>query len=192
MADEIDPLAAAMLATLKANNADGGDDADDDRLARQMASIEDDDWLVGPEDGTEKRCGGPGSGVPGPCAVAGGAAEKAQSLIARAKELPAKAWSAVKEKVAAAYSKLETKYGGKMATAIVAAGIIGTLAPLPGATLLATAPLIGAAELYNRLASRRDDFAELSEDEIQRLGKEWMAELLADWQENDLPGFDKE
>lgn len=131
--------------------------------------------------------GGPGSGPhPGP---GHGADEKAASLVARAKELPAKAWEAAKAKVGAAYQKLEAKYGSKMAVTIVAAGIVGTLAPLPGATLLATAPLIGAAELYQRISGRRDQA--LSSDEIAKLGKDWMAELLADWEENDLPEWEK-
>lgn len=153
------------------------------------------------------KCGGEG-GTPGPCAGPGhdepstsqGAAtihaqadKPSKSLAERARELPAKVYNKAKEKVAGHYEKLAARYGKGMAIAIVGAGIVGTAAPLPGTTIIAAAPLIALAELYRAMSGKKADEGEqeLSEDELMKLGKEFVSQLLEEWgKENEVSSQD--
>lgn len=136
-------------------------------------------WAKLQEDGADvekfaERFGGPGSGRrPG------------SGLLSRAKELPRqileKAVSKAKEK----YGQLEARYGRKYALAIMGAGIAGVPVPVPGASLLMAAPVIGAAELHRRLSlGHFDEPANgqvvLTPATIQALGKRFIQELQAE------------
>lgn len=92
----------------------------------------------------DKRCGGPGSGVPGPCPEGGAAS----SWMEKAKALPAKAVQFAKDKAQGLYDKMEAKYGSKWAKAILTTAIV-TL-PIPGSTLgvLAMTGLAAVASKY--------------------------------------------
>jgi len=119
------------------------------------------------------KCGGEGSGKPGPCPeggaddtapkpaagankpAAGGSAELHQAATGSARkwtkriaDLPGKVYQAAKNKVVQKYQKLEGRYGRKTAIAIMGAALLGTAVPLPGTSLVAAAPIVGCAELY--------------------------------------------
>ena len=81
------------------------------------------------------------------------AADASKTWISRAKELPVKVWERAKTIARDKYAKLEARYGRPTALAIMGAGIVGTAIPIPGATLVATAPIVGVAEIYLRPVS---------------------------------------
>jgi HK97 family phage portal protein len=164
-----------------------------------------------------RSCGGPGSGVPGPCPEekqqekgtgSQGLHEQAQSAAKSwgewAKELPGRILSAAKDKITTKYNQLSERYGKGMALAIMGAGILATPIPVPGTTFVAVAPLIAAGEIYRALAGSKgaknlrallaqDGEADgMTDDEITKLGKEWMAEILKEWQDEDMPKLEQE
>lgn len=114
--------------------------------------------------------------------LAGTSANKVQSLADHVRKLPAAIAAKVKEKVRATYSKLESRYGKKTAILILGAGLAGVPLPIPGSSLIAAAPFLAAAELYLKFGSSKS-VSELSQDEIGRLGKEFMDELMQGWNE---------
>lgn len=148
------------------------------------------------------KCGGEG-GKPGPCgdggadqgggkvgheaaaAVHEAATEKARSLIGRIKDVPKAIYGKAKDKVQKTYEGLKEKYGKGWAVAIMAAGVVGTATPLPGGGLIAAAPLLACAKLHMSLsASKAIDPSALdsiTHDELMKLGKEVMDQLLAEW-----------
>lgn len=101
-----------------------------------------------------------------------------------AAKIPAKAYHAAKTRVAAKYQQLEGRYGRSMAVAIMTAGVAGLPLPVPGSSLITAAPVIAVAELIRHfkgpLAPTLIESEELSQEEIERLGKEWIEELLAE------------
>ena len=104
----------------------------------------------------------------------GDAHSKASEWVGLAKRLPAKTWERAKAKAKEKYSKLEARYGRKLAIAILAAGIAGTATPLPGGGLVAAAPILAVAEMYVRLrpakAFRKSlSLAELAERSAERV-----------------------
>lgn len=102
---------------------------------------------------------------------------KAKTWGQKLKSLPAKVVSAVRNKVKEKFAQLETRYGRKWAIAIMAAGIMAAPIPVPGSSLLAAAPLMGMAELH-RLVSRADNSkVELSDEEVEKLGRKLLKEL---------------
>jgi len=128
-----------------------------------------------------------------PCSPEGGEAaaaapdpaEHAKGWLARAREIPAKVYAKARLKVSERYAKLESRYGKKLALAIMGAGLAGVPIPLPGSVLMTAAPVIAAAEVYRRLAGAgtraapaSEAEAELSPEEVQRLGQEWMKKML--------------
>lgn len=106
--------------------------------------------------------------------------EAVETWRSKLKEIPATIIRKAKQKVLDRYNTLEGRYGRKYALAIIAAGIVGTPIPVPGATLAAVAPVIVLAELHRRLigvvAGQKD--LQLTPEEIEKLGKEFVAELL--------------
>lgn len=103
--------------------------------------------------------------------------EKAKTWGQKLKSLPAKVVSAVRSKVKEKFDQLESRYGRKWAIAIMAAGIMAAPIPVPGSSLLAAAPLMGMAELH-RLVSRADNSkVELSDEEVEKLGRKLLKEL---------------
>ena len=102
---------------------------------------------------------------------------KAKTWGQKLKSLPAKVVSAVRSKVKEKFDQLESRYGRKWAIAIMAAGIMAAPVPVPGSSLLAAAPLMGMAELH-RLVSRSDNSkTELSDEEVEKLGRKLLKEL---------------
>jgi hypothetical protein len=131
----------------------------------------------------ERFCGGPGSGVPGPCPT-GAAGQRAATLAGRVKELPGRVAAKARSYVAAKYQQLSARYGAGYAKAIVGAGILSAPIPLPGASLLAAAPLLLIAEAHLRLSAGHADApagVTLSPAEVKRLGAAFVRELLAGW-----------
>jgi HK97 family phage portal protein len=150
--------------------ADGDDEQEGDlpadeihRLGKQLIEELLEEWTQE----QQQKCGGPG-GKPGPCPEGGPdddrsggkptgqalheqATSSARGWLDRARALPRTAINAVRERVKAKYKQFESRYGRKMAIAILAAGLVGTVNPIPGSTILAMAPVIGVAELYLRL-----------------------------------------
>jgi len=109
--------------------------------------------------------------------------EHAKGWLARAREIPAKVYAKARLKVSEKYSQLESRYGRKLALAIMGAGLAGVPIPLPGSVLMTAAPVIAAAEVYRRLAGAgarpvKEAAPELSPEEVGRLGREWMKEIL--------------
>jgi hypothetical protein len=107
--------------------------------------------------------------------------ERLQRLVA---DVPPAVWHKVSAAVATRYHALEERYGRPTAIAILSAGILGTAVPVPGTTVLATAPLIALAELHHRLAAQPDPGGaggpvkiHLAESEILRLGRQWVQDL---------------
>jgi hypothetical protein len=99
-------------------------------------------------------------------------------------EVPPAVWHKVSAAVATRYHTLEERYGRPTAIAIVSAGILGTAVPVPGTTVLATAPLIALAELHHRLVAPPDPGGaagpvkiHLAESEILHLGRQWVQDL---------------
>jgi hypothetical protein len=135
----------------------------------------------------EHFCGGPG-GKPGPCPAGGGGeppADKAATLADRVRALPGAVAEKARGYVRAKYQKLEARYGPRYATAILAAGLAGVPVPAPGASLLTAAPVILAAELHRMIAGQHADNlagATLTKEQIAELGKEFVAELTAQWE----------
>ncbi len=144
-----------------------------------------------------RKCGGVGSGVPGPC-PAEGASEEQSSTVGKwasfAANIPIKIAKAAKAKIAQKYDQLKGRYGSKFAIAIIAAGVAGIPIPLPGSSLLTAAPVIAAAEIVRALsksAKAEDGDVELTDEEIEQLGEEFMAEVLAEWEEENPHLFEK-
>jgi hypothetical protein len=106
--------------------------------------------------------------------------ERVRNLVA---QIPPAALQRVSSAVAARYRPLEERYGRPTAIAIVSAGIVGTAVPLPGASLVAVAPVIAAAELHHRLIAHGLDAVSLvhsihlEESELIDLGRRWMDDL---------------
>ncbi len=144
-------------------DAPSGDLSDEEvqKLGKQFMDELQQEW-----DAEEKgfKCGGEG-GTPGPCPTAGTPAKgeavhheaesKAQKAVKLLKELPAQVAAKVKQKVADKYDQLQKRYGKAAAVTIMAAGIAGTLTPVPGGSLIAAAPVLGACELYLRLRGHK-------------------------------------
>ena len=76
--------------------------------------------------------------------------ERLRQLVAC---VPPAVWHKVSGAVTTRYHSLEERYGRPTAIAILSAGIVGSAVPLPGATVLAMAPLIALAELHHRLGA---------------------------------------
>lgn len=136
----------------------------------------------------KERCGGNGSGVPGPCPdsnkLIAGFKEKLQSIkdasgaLAKAKAC----LSAMKSSESELRAGLRERYGVKGALAIIAAGqaiawgghaaawSAGVPLYIPGSAILAMAPAAALAEGVRAL-SRRSDDAELSADQIKAEGQ---------------------
>jgi hypothetical protein len=129
--------------------------------------------------------------VPGPCPT-GGADEKADGLLARAKAVPAAAMAKARAKVGAAYEKLKERYGPGYAKAIVGAGLAGVAIPAPGASLLTAAPLIAVAELHKRLAGAFMADEPLSGLDIEELGRQFIAEVVGQEEFTEPPPKSKE
>jgi len=141
----------------------------------QMASLDCGTGAGGFQAGN--KCGGEGGGGSDIGSKIGRFADKVA-------DLPEKIYTAAKSKVQQTYGKLEKRYGKKFAVAIMAAGLVGFPIPVPGASLLTAAPVIAAAEIYRATSSSlsaEPEFPNLTDEEIERLGKEFIAELLADW-----------
>ena len=107
--------------------------------------------------------------------------ERVRQLVA---SVPPAVWHKVSGAVATRYHSLEGRYGRPTAIAILSAGIVGTAVPLPGTTVLATAPLIALAELHHQLVGQHDPGGaswgakiHLAESEILDLGRQWMQDL---------------
>lgn len=122
----------------------------------------------------------------------------ADSWASFGKKLPGRALAAAASKVKEKYGKLETRYGRATAIAIMGAGIAGLPLPVPGSSFLTAAPVIAAAELYRYFSGGgkavKESDAEpvkLSEEEIKKLGKQLLDELLAEW-ENDPANREEE
>jgi hypothetical protein len=98
--------------------------------------------------------------------------------------MPVGVWHKVRTAVATKYHDLEQRYGRRMATAIVVAGILGTAVPLPGTSIVAAAPLLGLAELHHQLAAMPNPAAELgamvshANAEIRKVAEHWLHELV--------------
>jgi hypothetical protein len=110
-----------------------------------------------------------------------GHGERLECLVAR---LPSAVWHKVSQAVRTRYHSLEARYGRATAITILAAGIVGSAAPVPGSSVVAMAPLIGLAELHHRLAPRLKPTGaalaakvELAEAEVLQLGKQWVHDL---------------
>ncbi len=99
-------------------------------------------------------------------------------------EIPQDLWHKVRHAVATKYEGLEARYGKTMAVAILSAGILGAAVPVPGTSFVAAAPLIGLAGLHHRLTAGGGPTggalaeARLAEEEIGRLGWQWLGELV--------------
>lgn len=147
---------------------------------RRFDTVE--DWI---------KCGGTGSGIPGPCPTGKEENDKDKQAVSTwagfAANIPAAIAKKAKDKVVEKYQKLSGRYGSKMAVAIIVAGIAGLPLPVPGSSLLTAAPVIAAAEIMRALrksvkaAEDDDEFEDLTDEEIAKLGKEWMQELLDEW-----------
>jgi hypothetical protein len=124
------------------------------------------------------KCGGEGSGKPGPCPESGSdkpatddggkkphaldrdklpatviaahsqAAEKAEGILKKAANLPRKVVAYGVGKAKALYAKMEAKYGPRWAKAIVAVGVITFPTPFTTGAVMAT---IGMAMLSKKL-----------------------------------------
>jgi hypothetical protein len=115
--------------------------------------------------------------------------ESPATLADKAKKLPRAIYAKAANKVKSTYSKLEGRYGKKTAIAIMGAGILGLPLPIPGSSILTAAPILVAAEMYLKLSGTKEA-AELSQDEIEKLGKQFIKDLLKGWEEgprNALP-----
>jgi hypothetical protein len=127
---------------------------------------------------------GPNSGVPSKPGVQNRTPENGKaspsSLAAKAKKLPAAIYKRAANKVQATYSKLEGRYGKKTAIAIMGAGILGLPLPIPGSSILTAAPILVAAEMYLKFSGSKEA-ATLSQAEIEKLGKQFIKDLLAGW-----------
>jgi len=163
-------------------------------------------WESGFE-GRLVKCGGPGSGVPGPCAgeqsgggssSSGGidaskvpatesglheAASKAvSSWVGMAKNMPSRMLAVAGAKIKSSYAKLESEHGKKMAIAIIASGIVGTALPVPGTSLALPALLIGASRLYRKYAGKKEAEKELDMESVKTLAERFWKKAKADWQ----------
>jgi len=93
------------------------------------------------------------------------------------------AWREIRSAISSKYKSAEARYGRPMALAILSAAIVGTAVPVPGATLVAVAPLIGLAELHIRMTSAKDQETglgprvKLAQAEIRRIAQRWIEDL---------------
>jgi len=119
------------------------------------------------------------------------APKKVETWASYVSKIPAKVYSAVKEKVQSRHAALKERYGDGMAMAIMGAGIAGLPIPVPGSSLITAAPVIVAAELVRAFKGalaqdtkfgsiQESDEPQLTPDEIEQLGKQFIAELLKD------------
>jgi hypothetical protein len=111
-------------------------------------------------------------------------ADHEERLRRVAAQLPPAVWHRVRHAVATRYTQLEERYGRREALVIVTVGILATPVPVPGATFLAAAPLIGLAELHRRLTAEPELSAAhtkkqptLTEAESRHIGEQWVQEL---------------
>lgn len=121
-------------------------------------------------------------------------ADKAtETWLQHAAKVPAALMAKARTKVKAKYDVLESRYGRAQAIAIVGAGIAGLALPIPGSSFLVAAPLVGLAELYHRLKPSTQMAHDLSDEEIERLGKELREELLKEFSDAaiDLDLYDR-
>jgi hypothetical protein len=106
--------------------------------------------------------------------------QRLELLVAR---VPADVWSKVSTAVATHYGNLEERYGRRTAIAILSAGIVGAVVPVPGTSVLAMAPLIAVAELHHRLGTQPESNAalgnaqQLTHPEVMKFGSHWMQVL---------------
>jgi HK97 family phage portal protein len=155
------------------------------------------------------KCGGAGSGVPGPCPEGGsddegGSSEPSHheehldSWAGKISKLPGKIAGKARDKAKGYYTRLSDRYGKKMAIGIMAAGVLGLPLPVPGSSFLTAAPVIAVAELVRHFQSKKEksmdgEHPDLSEEDIQELGAKYMAELLKEWEkEQDTEENDEE
>lgn len=75
----------------------------------------------------------------------------AARILKSAIKIPGSVMASVRARVNAAYDKLSSRYGKGFARAAVAAGVVGLAIPLPGASIISAAPVIGLAELHRQL-----------------------------------------
>ena len=107
--------------------------------------------------------------------------ERLRQLVAC---VPPAVWHKVSGAVTTRYHSLEERYGRPTAIAILSAGIVGSAVPLPGATVLAMAPLIALAVLHHRLGAAPGpggapwgEKIRIVELEILHLGRQWRQDL---------------
>jgi SPP1 gp7 family putative phage head morphogenesis protein len=93
--------------------------------------------------GLVANCGGVG-GTPGPCPESKG--NMLTRTVAR-----------IKAKIAEKYKKLEARYGPRFAKAIIGAALAGLPVPLPGASIMAAAPMLALAELHHQITMTRNE-----------------------------------
>lgn len=138
---------------------------------------------VGPQEALNAFCPtGPGGGVDASCAPGGSASsggDHHSKIAALVRSIPAKAYSKIKTQVKGKYDKLEHRYGGKWAKAIIAAGLAGLPIPAPGASFASAAVVIGLAELSRQAGFIKNEADETSmtDAEVQAAAEEFIEEL---------------
>ncbi len=99
-------------------------------------------------------------GKPSPCpedaaAEQSGVLERADThasrLVSFVAQIPAQVFAKARARVQATYERLAGRYSKGAALSIIGAGLLAFPIPLPGASLIAAAPIVAAAELYLRL-----------------------------------------
>lgn len=135
-APDLDAMVEDALALIRELCDDEDEDVPDFEEADLRANIE-------KELSNTANCGGPGSGVPGPCPGGGTATSSQEAPRAGGlKGFAQKVVTKIAEKIQAKYEGMKERYGKAGAIAVMA-GIVATLpVPLPGTTLVP----IGIAE----------------------------------------------
>ncbi len=143
-------------------------------------------WSSTPSGGSGEE---PPAGLTGSAQLHAQADTLAQSWLDRAKELPGKAKDYIVAKVKAKYTQLESRYGKPMAIGIMAAGIVGTAMPIPGATIMASAPMIGVAEVYRLYKGGKKDAEPdvakgvVDDKRLHEIAAEWCKQLRDEWEQ---------
>lgn len=102
----------------------------------------------------------------------------AKGWITKIKELPQKLMDKARTVITKKYEQLSERYGSRFAKCVIGAGIVGLPIPVPFASLVLAAPVMGAAELYRKFMK---DGAEIDMDQMYKVAEKFWEDTLRQW-----------
>lgn len=111
-----------------------------------------------------------------------GILHRATKILAAAASVPRKAISTAKQLGAAALGKIEQRYGTKVKRAVQIAVLASLPIPMPGMSVVLSAPIVAFAELFRQFGTKAATWirkaAEIDADLVRKLAKEVLAEIF--------------